>query len=189
MRILIFTITTENEKVRYLKKQDWKLGKVIDTIGDICCTSHDDPIEFIACEILGQMLSNKVATVLRKRLNILCNGTISAQAISELTHDELRQIGLSNSKSDYLLNFAETVNRGELDFKSLESEPDEVVIKKLTAIKGIGTWTAKMYLLFVLCRDDVLPYEDGAFLQAYKWLYNTEETRKNSIIVYNAPNG
>lgn len=175
-------IKTDSEQVQYLKNHDWKLGRVIDAIGDIECSVHDDPIEFISCEILGQMLSNKVASILRNRLNILCDGTITAQKISLLTHEDLRHIGLSNSKSDFLLNFATTVNRGKLDFKSFESKSDEEILKELTSIKGIGTWTAKMYLIFVLCRDDVLPYEDGAFLQAYKWLYNTEVVKKNSII-------
>lgn len=182
IKMSVFSITTDSKKVRYLKEKDWKLGRVINSIGDIDCNLHDDPVEFIACEILGQMLSNKVAKVLRNRLEILCNGKITAQKISVLTHEDLRHIGLSNSKSGYLLNFAEIVNRGEIDFKNLESESDEVVLKKLTAIKGIGSWTAKMYLLFVLCRDDVLPYEDGAFLQAYKWLYNTEKIKKKDII-------
>jgi DNA-3-methyladenine glycosylase II len=58
---------------------------------------------------------------------------------------------------------------------------DEEVSKRLTSIKGIGNWTAKMYLLFFLQREDILPYEDGAFLQSYKWLYNTSKVDKESI--------
>lgn len=59
--------------------------------------------------------------------------------------------------------------------------PDKEVMKVLTSIKGIGNWTAKMYLLFFLKREDILPYEDGAFLQAYKCLYNTKIVKPESI--------
>ena len=58
---------------------------------------------------------------------------------------------------------------------------DDVVVKKLKRIKGIGNWTAKMYLLFVLRRDNVLPYEDGAFIQGYRWLYNTTDLSVESV--------
>lgn len=67
-------------------------------------------------------------------------------------------------------------------FNKLVHLPDVEVIKKLTALRGLGPWSAKMYLIFVLNRLDVLPYEDGAFLQAYKWLYATEDVKPPSII-------
>ena len=59
---------------------------------------------------------------------------------------------------------------------------DDEVFHKLKRIDGIGNWTAKMYLLFFLQRDDILPYEDSAFLQSFKWLYNLSDVSKNSII-------
>ena len=58
---------------------------------------------------------------------------------------------------------------------------DEEILKILISLKGIGSWTAKMYLLFFLEREDVLPFEDGAFLQAYRWLYNTKKCEQKSI--------
>lgn len=64
---------------------------------------------------------------------------------------------------------------------------DEAVIKRLTSIRGIGTWSAKMYLIFVLNRLDILPFEDGAFLQAYKWLYKTDDLKSSSIVAKCAP--
>lgn len=56
------------------------------------------------------------------------------------------------------------------------------VIKKLTSVRGIGNWTAKMYLLFVLGRQDILPYEDGAFLQSYRWMYRTDECATQAVL-------
>lgn len=66
-------------------------------------------------------------------------------------------------------------------FGRITKKDDEEVIKELTTIRGIGKWTAKMYLLFVLDRQDILPIEDGAFLQSYKWLYKTDDISRTSI--------
>lgn len=73
-------------------------------------------------------------------------------------------------------------------FGRITKKDDEEVIKELTTIRGIGKWTAKMYLLFVLDRQDILPIEDGAFLQSYKWLYKTDDISRTSI-EKNAKNG
>jgi DNA-3-methyladenine glycosylase II len=70
---------------------------------------------------------------------------------------------------------------GEFSFKDLEALDDIDVIKILTSLPGIGNWSAKMYLIFVLNRMNVLPFEDGAFLQSYKWLYNTSDIDISSI--------
>lgn len=64
----------------------------------------------------------------------------------------------------------------------MQNFDDLEVIKRLTSIKGIGTWTAKMYLIFVLNRQDILPYEDGAFMQVFRWLYKTENCSKQDVI-------
>jgi 3-methyladenine DNA glycosylase/8-oxoguanine DNA glycosylase len=67
-------------------------------------------------------------------------------------------------------------------FDDLARQSDGEIMKHLTSLRGIGSWSAKMYLIFVLNRLDILPYEDGAFLQAYKWLYDTEDVKPASII-------
>lgn len=69
----------------------------------------------------------------------------------------------------------DAVIAGKLNFDDLAEMSDSEVIRKLTSYRGIGNWTAKMYLIFVLGRQDVLPFEDGAFLQSYRWLYKTED--------------
>ena len=112
----------------------------------------------------------------------LCSSNISPETVLDLSIEQLRSIGLSQSKSEYITNLARLANEGKIDFNSLCLMSDEDVIKSLTAIKGIGNWTAKMFLIFFLQREDVLPYEDGAFLQSYKWLYNTSKLDKTSII-------
>lgn len=83
---------------------------------------------------------------------------------------------------------AGAITAGTLYLVSLSKRSGKDVIKELTSTKGIGIWTSKMYLIFVLNRNDVLPIEDIAFLQSYKWMYKTEDISKESILK-NAKNG
>ena len=177
-----FTISTKDASVQYLSNKDKRLAKVIDAIGDIECNIHADPFEFVVGEIVGQMLSNKVADVITDRLVRLCDGKIEVDTIHNLSIDDLRSIGISKAKSQYILNFADAVENGQIDFDELNNMSDDKVMKDLMSVHGIGSWTSKMYLIFVLQRPDVLPYEDGAFLQAYKWLYNPKDVSKDGII-------
>ena len=127
------------------------------------------------------MLSNKVARVLRDRLTLLCGGQITPRAILNLSREQLREIGISYAKADAILGAAKAVEDGAIPFEKFPQMTDEEVIKELTTLKGVGVWSAKMYLLFTLNRSDVLPYEDGAFLQSYAWLYKTKELTPKAI--------
>lgn len=171
----------ESDVIDYLKAKDEKLSKVIDAVGELYFQQHSDSFSFLVREIVGQMVSAAVKKVIFGRLVDICNGCISVESILNLSIDDLRRIGLSNAKASYIKNLAKQVNDKSLSFDELETLSDKMVIKQLTAIKGIGNWTAKMYLIFYLRRDDILPYEDGAFLQAYKWLYNTRVIKPESI--------
>lgn len=90
---------------------------------------------------------------------------------------QLRSIGLSNSKATYIHNFTEA----NIDFNELKKLPDDEIRKELTKIRGIGNWTAKMFLIFDLDKQDVLPFEDGAFLQSYAWLYKTQDLSPTAV--------
>lgn len=127
------------------------------------------------------MISSGVKKVLLQRLQLLCDNTICPETLANLTVEQLRSIGLSNAKSSYIRNLAIMVSSNSIDFDYINRLEDEDVIKELTKIKGIGKWTSKMYLIFFLQRENILPYEDGAFLQAYKWLYNTKIVTPDSI--------
>lgn len=177
-----YCISQKDEAVLHLMNKDKRLAKLISYIGDIECNVHSDSYAFIISEIVGQMLSNKVAKVINSRLLDLCDGTISIDKVSRLSFDQLKTIGLSKAKCEYIIEFSKAVNEGTLNLSGLHLLPDDKVIYELTRIRGIGTWTAKMYLLFVLQRSDVLPIEDVAFLQGYKWLYSTDDVSKDSVI-------
>lgn len=171
------------DPIAYLKSIDFKLAKVIDTIGILNVNSIEyDSFFFLVREIVGQMISAKVKQVIFDRLLQLCNNNICPENINKLSVEELRNIGLSYSKSEYIINLSELVLSNSIDFERLALLSDDEVLKALTSIKGIGKWTSKMYLLFFLKREDILPYDDMAFLQSYKWLYNTKNVKKESIL-------
>ena len=172
------------EVLDYLKKSDSRLRRVIEEIGDLQINSYNstsDEFHFLVREIVGQMISSGVKKVLLQRLQLLCDNNICPETLANLTVEQLRSIGLSNAKSSYIHNLAILVYSNAIDFDYINTLKDEDVIKELTKIKGIGKWTSKMYLIFFLQRENILPYEDGAFLQAYKWLYNTKNVEPESI--------
>lgn len=172
------------EVIEHLKSADSRLGKVIEEVGVLQISSYNssnDEFLFLVREIVGQMISSGVKKVILQRLQDLCSNDICPDTLNNLTVEQLRGIGLSNAKSGYILNLATLVSSKSIDFERINSLNDEEVIKELVKIRGIGAWTAKMYLIFYLQRENVLPYEDGAFLQAYKWLYNTKIVTPESI--------
>lgn len=175
-------LNSNSESIKYLAKKDINLNILFNLIGDLSYTLYDNPYTFLIKTIIGQMLSNKVADVLYNRLLDLCKNDITPQKILDLDYTELRNIGISNSKIDYIKNLSNSVLNNEIKFKSFDKKNNSEIEKDLQKIRGIGKWTSKMYLIFVLGRNDVLPYEDMAFIQSYSWLYNTNKTDKNSII-------
>ena len=174
----------EDKRISYLKAKDNRLSKVIDAVGELNSKQYNqstDSFFFLVREIVGQMISANVKKTIFSRLLSLCNNELTPNNVCKLRLEELRGIGLSQSKSKYIHNLAWLVAENKINFDSLSQLPDEEVRKELMKIEGIGNWTSKMYLIFFLNREDVLPNEDGAFLQAYKWLYNTKIIKKESI--------
>lgn len=177
----IIKLTMDTPSIKYLCSKDKRLAKVIQSVGEITYVPHDNAYEQIVNSIIGQMLANKVASVLRQRLLDLCSGSITPQTVSCLTDSEIKSIGISASKVKYIRNLTESVLNGNISLNDLDSKSDIEIIKMLTTVQGIGNWSAKMFLIFVLNRQNVLPYEDMAFLQAYSWLYKTDDIKPTSI--------
>lgn len=152
-------------------------------VGPITYTTHnDDPYRFMVHEIIEQMLSIKAGAKIFELLDELCNGNINPLTVSNLSEEEIKSTGTSSNKARYIKCLTNSVIAGDINFAELEHLSDEDVIKRLTTIKGIGIWTAKMYLIFVLDRQNVLPTEDVAFLQSFCWLYKIEHPTKAEII-------
>ena len=171
------------EAVEHLISADSRLKKVIESVGELQIYKYgsSDVLIFLVREIVGQMISSGVKKLIFQRLLDLCNNNITPETLNNLTVEQLHEIGLSNAKSNYILNLAHLVSVKAIDFDYINSLNDDEALNELVKIKGIGKWTAKMYLIFFLQRENILPYEDGAFLQAYKWLYNTKNVTPESI--------
>ncbi len=178
----IITLDINSPPVQYLCQKDKRLAKVIHMVGPITYTPHEDnPYAFLVHEIIEQMLSVKAGAKIYGRLSDLCHGDITPKTVSAITDDELKSTGTSQNKISYIRALTNAITNGTLNLDLLSDYSDQEVIKRLTSIKGIGNWTANMYLIFVLNRDDVLPVEDVAFQQSYKWMYRTEDVSKESI--------
>ena len=177
----LITLNGNSPSILYLKNKDKRLAKVIDLVGPISYVPYEDGFAFLVHEIIEQMLSIKAGQKIYSRLEDLCDGHISPSALSLLSVDSIKSTGTSNPKAHYIKNLVDAVQKGTLNLENLPSLSDSEVMNQLTALKGIGTWTAKMYLIFVLNRDNILPYEDGAWLQTYRWMYKTEDCSPESI--------
>lgn len=168
-------------EISFLCSVDNKLAKAIDLVGDLTYRLHLDPYIFLIETIISQMLSNKVAAILIQRMHQLSDTPLSPEIVLRITTEELRAIGLSNQKAEYIQLLTKSVISNQLNFSALINLSDDEIIKQLTALRGIGNWSAKMYLIFHLNRPNVIPYEDGAFIQAFSWLYSINHPPKSEI--------
>ena len=168
----------DSPSVLTLSKRDKRFAKVVSMVGKIEYFVHDDSYAFLVHEIIEQMLSVKAGNAIYNRLIDLCDGTITPDAINDLSNGQIKSIGTANSKVLSIRALTDEVVSKKLVLADLEVLSDADVIKRLMLIRGIGWWTAKMYLIFVLDRPDVLPFEDVAFQQVFKWVYNTNNTSR-----------
>jgi len=116
--------------------------------------------EFIARSIIYQQLSTKAAATIHGRVQALCGGVLSAEPLSRLADEALRGAGLSRQKLGYLRDLAAREAAGTLDTRHFPDLPDEDITRQLVQVKGVGVWTAQMFLMFKLGRPDVLPVLD-----------------------------
>ncbi|MDW7684989.1 MAG: DNA-3-methyladenine glycosylase [Bacillota bacterium] len=163
----------------HLSSVDTKLAALIDNIGEYTLLLRTDYTAAIIRAIIGQQLSVKAARTIWHRLEQLCGG-VTPDAILSVSEEELRQAGLSKAKACYAKDFSMKVQSGEINFESLCGLEDEMVISTLTQVRGIGKWTAEMFLIFSLGRPDILPVDDLGLQRSIMWLYGLPDTPKRS---------
>ena len=156
------TATTANKRkaIAHLKKVDPVMARLITTVGSCRLTVRDQGSHFdaICRSIVFQQLSGKAAGTIHGRFEGLYGGRSPLPSeLTETTDERLRSVGLSRGKSAYLKDLAMRVVSGELPVETLHELSDDEVIAALTRVKGIGRWTAQMFLMFRLGRPDVLP--------------------------------
>lgn len=174
-------LSQDSKSIKYLSQKDKHLAKVISMVGNITYETHNDYYAFLIHEIIEQMLSIKAGAKIFSRFSELCNGIITPEQINQLTDSEIKSIGTANSKVKAIRELTNAVLQSKIKFDEYESMSDNDIVSSLASIYGIGTWTSKMFLIFCLNRPNVLPYEDVAFLQGYKWTYNTNKTDYSSV--------
>ena len=164
--------------VVHLKKCDPVLRAIIERVGP--CRMEFGPAEFcsLAEAIVYQQLNGKAAVTIFRRFAALAGEPIAPEGILKLSDEQLRGVGLSKQKSAYLKDLATKTAAGLLDFSKLADLSDEEVIKHLTQVKGIGVWTAHMFLIFSLRRPNVLPTGDYGVQMAVKKHYKRKKLPK-----------
>ena len=158
-------------EISYLKKRDKRLAEVIDKVGPIERKVIPDLFAALINSIVGQQISTKAqATVWSRVQNAL--GTVDAEHVLGYGEANLQSLGISFRKAEYITDFAKKVHTGEFDLISIGEKPDEEVILELSALKGIGVWTAEMILLFCMQRPDVLSCDDLAIQRGLRMVYH-----------------
>ncbi|QWE11329.1 DNA-3-methyladenine glycosylase [Polynucleobacter sp. es-EL-1] len=158
-----------------LMKQDRILKKVIPKHGPGFLMTRGDPFTTLARAIVGQQISvaaaqsvwNKVLMTLKKKVN--------PQNILALSIEDLRTAGLSGRKVEYIRDLAQHFDSGRLHANQWQGMEDEDIIKELCAIRGIGRWTAEMFLIFNMVRPDILPLDDAGLIKAISLNYFSGE--------------
>jgi DNA-3-methyladenine glycosylase II len=164
------------EVLLHLSSGDPVLARLIDRIGPYAMDYLEPDFETLVRSITFQQLSGKVARVIFQRLvAAAANGRLTPESVLQLRPRKMRAVGLSQQKVAYIRDLARRTRSGEVDFAALPAFEDEAVCQALTAVKGIGVWTAQMFLIFALRRPDVLPSADLGIRAAIRKLYGLAE--------------
>src|SRR5712691_1982828 len=164
--------------VTHLKRSDPVIRAIIERIGP--CRMQFGLPEFhsLAEAIVYQQLNGKAAEIIFKRFTTLAGEPLTPQGILKLSAEQMRAAGLSKQKLSYLKDLAAKTAAGLLDFARLPELPDAEVIDHLTQVKGIGVWTAQMFLMFTLKRENVLPTGDfGVRMAMYKHYLDVQRAK------------
>jgi DNA-3-methyladenine glycosylase II len=172
-------MTTDYARARrHLARRDPILRDLMRVHGKcgLADAQHGDPFGALMKAIVSQQLSTKAADTIFRRLIALFDGPPTPLALARLTDLQLREVGLSGQKLRYMRDLGGRVQDGSLPLHELDAMTDEEVIASLTQVKGIGRWTAEMFLMFRLHRPDVLPVDDLGIVKAVQKAYRLRET-------------
>ena len=167
------------EACKHLIKKDRVMKRLIPQFGDACLQSRGDPFITLARSIVGQQISVKAAQSVWDRFAVLPRKWTPANVL-KLKVDDMRAAGLSARKVEYLVDLALNFDSGNLHFKKWSEMDDEAIIAELVAIRGIGRWTAEMFLIFHLLRPNVLPLDDVGLINGISKNYFSGESVSRS---------
>jgi DNA-3-methyladenine glycosylase II len=166
--------------LNHLKKSDPIMRTIIERVGPYRMTYREPSFHSLARAIVYQQLNGKAALTIFNRFTALAGDPLTPEGVSKLTPEQMRAVGLSKQKSSYLLDMAERAIRGELDFLRVPDMSDDEVIAHLTQVKGVGFWTAHMFLMFTLQRPNILPTGDfGVRMAMFKHYLDKSRAKSN----------
>lgn len=167
-----------DEACRHLVKRDRVMKKLIPVFGEARLQSRSDAFTTLARSIIGQQISVKTAQVAWEKFASLIGGSanrVQPAAVMALPDGALRAAGLSARKVDYLCDLAQNFEAGKVHVRQWAQMDDEAIIDELVAIRGIGRWTAEMFLIFHLMRPNVMPLDDPRLLKGISENYFSGE--------------
>jgi DNA-3-methyladenine glycosylase II len=174
------SFSADSPEVMALAGQDEKMKSIIEKVGSLDFELEDNYFLSLVYAIVGQQLSGKAAAAIYKRVEDLC-GTVTPTCLLSSSAEAIRQCGLSIAKINYLKGLSQKVMDGEIDLARLKELPDNQAIQLLTSIKGIGRWTAEMFLMFSLGRLDIFSDGDLGLQRAVRQLYKVESLSKKEL--------
>ena len=167
--------------IKILKK-DPKMKKIVEAVGPCTIRTIPDPFEAIIDAIITQQISDGAGKAISKRFRDLFGEKFPKPSqVVKFSNQKLKSVGLSKMKVEYILDVSKKVISGELDFDYFIDKTNQQVIDELVKIRGIGPWTAEMYLIFGLGRMDVFPLGDLGLVNGIKELYNLDEPSTKKI--------
>lgn len=164
--------------ILHLKKSDPVLRAIIERVGPYKIEYGEPTFHSLAESILYQQLNGKAAVVIFDRFTKAAGDPVTPEGILKLSDAQMRAVGLSKQKTAYLRDLAQKTKDGLLNFERLGNMTNEEVIEHLTQVKGVGVWTAHMFLMFTLRRPDILPTGDYGIQAAMKKHYRKRKWPK-----------
>ena len=161
--------------VAHLRALDPKWEAIIDAVGPCRLSPRPDRFGTLVRAIVGQQISSKAATSIDRRLRDLAGETHDPAALLALGEEGIRPAGLSGVKARYVLNLARAVTEGSVPLDEAHAWEDDAIIAALTTIKGVGAWTAEMFLIFALGRQDVLSVGDLGIRVGLRSFYGLDD--------------
>lgn len=160
------------EAKKHLAKSCPVMRKLVKAHRDVEVGSRGDAFQTLARAIVGQQISTKAAASIWKRF-VECAGTVTPEKVAALEHGAMRACGLSNAKARYVHDLASHFASGSLKPRRWPKMGDEKIIEELVQVKGIGRWSAQMFLMFHLMRPDLLPVDDLGLRRAMERHFNS----------------
>ena len=162
----------DERTIRHLKR-DPRLARIIDVVGDYKIQIRKNRFESLVNSIIMQQLSSSAAKSISKKLCSLYVAKFpKPEDVARTLNYKLQRIGLSRMKSEYIGDLARKIVNGEINLSRISKLSDDEAVVELTRMNGIGTWTARMFLIFTLDRTDILPVGDLVLQKGIKRLYS-----------------